>query len=256
MAKIGLNYPVYKTSTSAGVMGKAIQADISIEMNDGKLYGDDSLAEVDRSFKTGTLTLGVTDLSDAVQAALLGHAIANDVMTAKGTDTPAYASVGFYGVKMVSNAKYYRAVWFPKVLFSEPADANATKGESIAFGTPTIVGAIFDDATNGWKQEKTFTTATLAQAWLDNLAGITAQVATPVPSVAAGTHSGTQTVALTCSTADADIYYTTNGLTPTDADDDYTTPLSIEESTMLKAIAVKAGMSNSEVMEAEYIITA
>ena len=111
MAKIGLNYPVYKTSTSAGVMGKAIQADISIEMNDGKLYGDDSLAEVDRSFKTGTLTLGVTDLSDAVQAALLGHAIANDVMTAKGTDTPAYASVGFYGVKMVSNEKYYRGLY-------------------------------------------------------------------------------------------------------------------------------------------------
>jgi hypothetical protein len=61
---------------------------------------------------------------------------------------------------------------------------------------------------------------------------------------------------LTCATAGATIYYTTNGLTPTDADNDYTTALSIEESTMLKAIAVKAGMSNSEVMEAEYIITA
>lgn len=256
MAKIGLNYPVYKTATSAGVIGKAIQADVTIEMNDGKLYGDDSLAEVDRSFKTGTLTLGVTDLSDAVQSALLGHAIANDVMTAKGTDSPAYASVGFYGVKMVSNVKYYRAVWFPKVLFGEPADANATKGESIAFGTPTIVGAIFDDATNGWKQEKTFATAALAQAWLDNLAGITAQVATPVPSVAAGTYSGTQTVALTCSTAGATIYYTTDGLTPTDADDEYSAPLSIAASTMLKAIAVKTDLADSAVMEAEYIITA
>jgi hypothetical protein len=177
-------------------------------------------------------------------------------MTAKGTDSPAYASVGFYGVKMVSNVKYYRAVWFPKVLFSEPADANATKGESIAFGTPTIVGAIFDDATNGWKQEKTFATAALAQAYLDNLSGITAQVATPVPSVAAGTHAGTQTVALTCSTAGATIYYTTNGLTPTDADDEYSAPLSIAASTMLKAIAVKTDLADSAVMEAEYIITA
>ena len=255
MAKIGLNYPVYKTATSAGVIGKAIQADVTIEMNDGKLYGDDSLAEVDRSFKTGTLTLGVTDLSDAVQAALLGHAIANDVMTAKGTDTPAYASVGFYGVKMVSNVKYYRAVWFPKVLFSEPADANATKGESIAFGTPTIVGAIFDDATNGWKQEKTFTTAALAQAWLDNLAGITAQVAKPVPSVAAGSYDESQTVALSCATGGATIHYTTNGLTPTADDTSYSTALTIATSTMLKAIAVKTGMSDSEVMEAEYIIS-
>ena len=256
MAKIGLNYPVYKTATSAGVIGKAVQADVTIEMNDGKLYGDDALAEVDRSFKTGTLTLGVTDLSDAVQSALLGHAIASEIMTAKGSDTPAYAGVGFYGVKMVNNVKYYRAIWFPKVLFSEPADANSTKGESIAFGTPVIVGTLFDDPTNGWKQEQTFTTAAAAQAFLDALAGITAQVAKPVPSVAAGTHAGTQTVALTCSTVGAAIYYTTNGLTPTIADDTYSTALSIEESTMLKAIAVKSGMSNSEVMEAEYIITA
>ena len=256
MAKIGLNYPVYKTATSAGVIGKAIQADVTIEMNDGKLYGDDSLAEVDRSFKTGTLTLGVTDLSDAVQSALLGHAIASEVMTAKGSDTPAYAGVGFYGVKIVNNIKYYRAVWFPKVLFSEPADANSTKGESIAFGTPVIVGTLFDDATNGWKKEKTFTTAALAQAWLDNLAGITAQVATPVPSVAAGTYEETQTVALTCSTAGATIYYTTDGLTPTDADDEYSAPLSIAASTMLKAIAVKTDLADSAVMEAEYIITA
>ena len=30
MAKIGLKYPVYKTEDSQGVIGKAIQADISI----------------------------------------------------------------------------------------------------------------------------------------------------------------------------------------------------------------------------------
>ena len=256
MARIGLNYPVYKTATTAGVIGKAVQADVTIEMNDGKLYGDDSLAEVDKSFKTGTLTLGVTDLADTVQAALLGHSIVAEKMTAKGSDSPAYAGVGFYGVKMVSNVKYYRAVWFPKVLFSEPADANATKGEAIAFGTPVIVGTIFDDAANGWKQEQTFATAVLAQAFLNALSGITAQVAEPVPSVAAGTHAGTQTVALTCATDGAAIFYTTDGLTPTSGSTAYTTSLSIAASTMLKAIATKSAMADSEVMEAEYIITA
>lgn len=255
MAKIGLKYPVYKTSTAAGVIAKAIQADISIEINDAKLYGDDALAEVDKSFKTGTITLGITDLSDTVQAALLGHALTAGVLTAKSTDTAPHTGIGFYGVKMVSNVKYYRAIWLPDVQFAEPADANVTKGESLAFGTPTLVGTIFEDSTNVWKEETTVATAALAQAWLEAKAGITAQVATPVPSVAAGTYSGTQTVALTCATGTAKIYYTTNGLTPSAASTEYTTAISVAESTLLKAIAIKAGMSDSAIMEAEYTIT-
>ena len=34
IGKIGLKYPVYKTATAQGVIGKAIQADISISVND------------------------------------------------------------------------------------------------------------------------------------------------------------------------------------------------------------------------------
>ena len=75
MAKIGLKYPVYKGATTQGVIAKAIQADISITVNDVKLYADDAIAESDKSFRSGTLTLGVDDLSDAVQTAFLGHAV-------------------------------------------------------------------------------------------------------------------------------------------------------------------------------------
>ena len=53
MAKIGLKYPVYKTDSAAGVIGKAIQADISITVNDVKLYADDAVAESDKSFQNG-----------------------------------------------------------------------------------------------------------------------------------------------------------------------------------------------------------
>jgi phi13 family phage major tail protein len=256
MAKIGLNYPVYKTSTAAGVIAKAIQADISIENNDISLYGDDAIAEKDVSFKTGTLTLGITDLSDTIQAALLGHSIADGVMTAKSSDTAPQVGIGFYGVKMVNNIKYYRAIWFPKVQFAEPADNNATKGEAIVFGTPVLVGTILEDATLGWKNETTVATAALAQAWLEAKAGTTPQVATPVPSVAAGTYAGTQSVTLSCATATAKIYYTTNGLTPTAADTEYTTTISVAASTMLKAVGILAQYSNSAIMSAEYIITA
>ena len=75
MAKIGLKYPVYKSATNQGVIAKAIQADIAITTNNVTLYADDAVDEVDKSFQTGTLTLGINDLSDTIQAELLGHAI-------------------------------------------------------------------------------------------------------------------------------------------------------------------------------------
>ena len=64
MAKIGLRYPVYKTTSTSGVIGKAIQADISITVNDVKLYADDVVSESDKSFQSGTILLEFDDLSD------------------------------------------------------------------------------------------------------------------------------------------------------------------------------------------------
>jgi len=169
--KIGLKYPVYK-GTSSGTIAKAMQADISIEMNDVKAYADDGIAESDKSFKSGTITLGVDNISDTVQNLLLGHAVASSEITASGADVVPYVGIGFYGAKKVSDVTYYRAIWLPKVQFSEPADANATKGESLAFGNQVLVGTIMLDASNNWKQEKTFALEADAIAYLNTKAGI------------------------------------------------------------------------------------
>ena len=72
MAKIGLKYIVYKTATAQGVVGKAIQADIAITANNVKLSADDGIAEVDNGYQSGTITLGIDDLSDTVQVDLWG----------------------------------------------------------------------------------------------------------------------------------------------------------------------------------------
>jgi hypothetical protein len=172
MAKIGLKYPVYKGAVNYGVIGKAVQADVSIELNDAELYADDGLAESDKSFKKGTITLGLDELSDLIQQEFLGHAIASSEMTALGTDAAPYIGVGFYGVKLVSGVKKYRAIWFPRVQFSEPADSNATKADGVSFGTPSIEGKIFADASLVWKKEKTFALEADAIAYLNALAGL------------------------------------------------------------------------------------
>lgn len=67
------------------------------------------------------------------------------------------------------------------------------------------------------------------------------QVETPVISFE------NNTVTITCATADAKIYYTTNGNDPEAGDDEYTAPFEITEDVTVKAIAVKEGMTNSYV---------
>ena len=82
MATIGLSKPYYAIYAEAGgvvsysdgaVMGKATEANISIETTeDNNLYGDNGLAETDRRFTNGSLTLSTTDLSQEVSKAILG----------------------------------------------------------------------------------------------------------------------------------------------------------------------------------------
>ena len=79
-------------------------------------------------------------------------------------------------------------------------------------------------------------------------------VATPVADPPGGTYTGTQTVTLSCATAGASIYYTTDGSTPTASSALYANAISISQTTTLKAIAIKTGMDNSYVLTAAYTI--
>lgn len=256
MAKIGLKHPVFKSSTSQGLIAKAIQADIKITASEEKLYADDIIAESYSVFESGTVTLGVSDLSDAIQAALLGHTIADGELSANISDTAPYVGLGFYGIRIVNGVKSYRAIWFPNVKFSEPEDTNATKGEKISFGTHTIEGTITPDANGKWKQEKTFATEVEAISYIDALAGITPICIKPAANIASGTYAESQIITLTAGATES-IYYTTNGITPSALNGTaYTVPINIEASCAVKAIAVKQGCSDSEVATYEYIIAA
>lgn len=79
-------------------------------------------------------------------------------------------------------------------------------------------------------------------------------VSAPVMSVKGGTYSTTQSVTLTCSTDEAEIYYTTNGFEPTKSDTKYSEAISIAENTILKAKAFKTGMADSYTTTETYII--
>ncbi|MBR6016012.1 MAG: chitobiase/beta-hexosaminidase C-terminal domain-containing protein, partial [Prevotella sp.] len=81
----------------------------------------------------------------------------------------------------------------------------------------------------------------------------TVAVRTPTFSPDGGTYTSPQSVTISCATAGAAIYYTTDGSTPTVSSTKYTAPVTVSESLTLKAIAVKDD-DKSNVATASYTI--
>lgn len=218
MATIGLSKPYYAvysntgtavTYASGAVMGKATEANIEIETSDdNNLYGDNAIAETDRQFTGGTLTLSTTDLSQEVSKAILGLTEqALDEITGvtdesvkeliyDDTQNTPYLGVGFIVKKKVDGAIKWRGIVLTKVMFSIPADAATTQGESIEWQVPELSATIMrdDSATHMWKREATFTTEAQAEAYIQNRLSI---ALAPVPTLgtlavnsAAGTEAG------------------------------------------------------------------
>lgn len=80
-------------------------------------------------------------------------------------------------------------------------------------------------------------------------------VATPVITLEAGTYTGNQTTTITCGAAGASIYYTLDGTTPSSSNGTlYEGAITIDHSCTLKAIGIKDGLDDSEVVEAAYTI--
>ena len=80
------------------------------------------------------------------------------------------------------------------------------------------------------------------------------QVAAPTFTPAAGEYTAAQSVEIACATDGASIYYTTDGTDPTAASTAYTAAIAVGESMTIKAIAVKEGMTDSEIASAAYTI--
>lgn len=84
--------------------------------------------------------------------------------------------------------------------------------------------------------------------------GAAASCATPTFSLAEGVYTTAQNVTINCVTNGATIYYTTDGTIPTTSSNVYSSAININESKIIKAIAVKTGNNNSIVASASYAI--
>lgn len=198
MATIGLSKPYFAVYSAAenvvsyangAVMGKATEANIEISTSDNNnLYGDNAIAETDRQFTSGTLTLSTTDLSHEVSKAILGlkeetldsitGVTDEDVSELIYDDTQAipYLGVGFIVKKVVNGVTMWRGIVLTKVMFSIPSDAATTQGETITWQVPSLTATIMrdDSATRMWKREATFTTEAQTEAYIKDRLSISA----------------------------------------------------------------------------------
>ena len=147
-------------------MAKAIQAQMSTQIAEAKLFADDAVDEAVKEFISGTLTLNINNLLPGIQAILLGQQQdADGVLFAHGDDEAPYVAVGFRATKTGGKFKF---VWLYKVKFGIPDENYQTKGESIAFQTPTIVGTYIKRNDGEWKADYVGTpTDEVGKTWFD-----------------------------------------------------------------------------------------
>lgn len=79
-------------------------------------------------------------------------------------------------------------------------------------------------------------------------------VANPQFSPPAGTYSEAQTVTISSATQESTLYYTLDGSTPHAGSLCYSAPIAVDANVTIKAIALKEGMTESEIATAAYII--
>ncbi len=138
--------------------------------------------------------------------------------------------------------------------------SDTTSGASIYYttngSTPTTASTVYSGAITVSETEtlKALATHTGDTNSAVGSAVYTIQVATPTFSPGGGSYSSGQTVTISDTTSGANIYYTTNGTTPTTASTHYTAPVSVSVCQTLEAIATHSGETNSAVGEAVYTI--
>lgn len=262
MANFGLSTPYIAKLISDGnytdgfKCAEAVSTSVTPAYNEGSVYGDNKQTEYVKEFKNAAVEAGVTSLPIAAKSVLFGHSVTDTEEISNTDDAANYVGYGFISTEMIKGKRKYGACVLLKVLFSEGADSYTTKGDSITFSTPSISGVAIAIDNGDWRKRKFFDTKEDAEAYIEGILNITPKCETPVFSVDSGTYAGAQSVGISCATSGAKIYYTTDGLTPTEKSTEYKgTAIAVNTSKLIRAIAVKTGAANSDVASAEYTIS-
>ena len=174
MARIGLKHFKYSKldeefkPTKPESLGKAVDCNVELELNEAELFADDGLVESDYSFNKGSISLSIDDDDDKKLAPLLGHNISEEgEVVRKDTDTAPYIALGRLITKIVSGKYKYKVEILSKVKFKDTIPEETTKGDSTEFKTYTIDGSVMKLEDGTWSKTQTFDTEQEALTYMD-----------------------------------------------------------------------------------------
>ena len=134
---------------------------------------------------------------------------------------------------------------------------SGNKTDDVEFSGSSTTGAVVINFTNNTGSGTGHGTFYVNSVKLtEGTSSAPSKVSTPTFSPAAGAVAYGTEVSINCATADATIHYTTNGSNPTSSSTTYSSPITITDATTIKALAVKDGISDSEIATAAYTIAA
>ena len=137
-----------------------------------------------------------------------------------------------YQYTTYQGSKYYTT----QGMKTDPFPYGATK----SFGRETTPAAKFYNRTSNGTNYMDFLVSDIKRSsnGLISFKFESVNVATPSFTPEEGRYKGAQTITISCGTKDAEIFYTTDESTPTSESTRYTEPITIDTTTVVKAIAI------------------
>ena len=193
---VGMMYPVWAplatcvdgslpTYGTGRVVQEARSANVTKEINNNPLYGDDRIVDDDNGMTGMTISFESTGLSMEDRVAILGESVVSTSDDAQWEDDSAtpYGGFGYIRVMREDGVRKIEAYFVLKVKFQEESQETATKEGSITWRTPTLNGRAAGHDVDGsgklrFRQHKVFATAAAAKDWLNTKLNVPAPATT------------------------------------------------------------------------------
>ncbi|WP_242949364.1 chitobiase/beta-hexosaminidase C-terminal domain-containing protein, partial [Butyrivibrio proteoclasticus] len=238
--EITLIAPTEKTTPSAPTLAAAVNC-TTADNNDGKLTGVTTAMEYQKSGAAEWTAGTGSDITGLVPGTYYVRYKETDTTNVSGNQELTIA--GYTAPSFTVTYKVVHGTW---------SDNSTTdKTETVQSGSkpasvPTGMKAAEGYTGGSWDKNPADTTITEATTFTYTFTE-KQKVATPTFSPEAGTYTGEQSVIISCTTDGAEIYYTTDGSDPSSSSTKYSSAIAVGETTTIKAIAVKDGMTDSSV---------
>ena len=182
---VGMMYPVWAPITACEdgslptygtgrVVQEARSANVTKEVNNNPLYGDDRIVDDDNGMTGMTVSFESTGLTMEDRVSILGESVVSSSDAAQWEDDSAtpYGGFGYIRVMRDAGVRKFEAYWILRIKFQEESQETATKEGSITWRTPTLNGRATGCDVDGsgklrFRQHKVFDTAAAAKEWLN-----------------------------------------------------------------------------------------